>query len=118
MSPHSGTRQPTEIQGPASILYGILKMNVCPVDTVKEAIPKPRSLDTGSVLGHLARVPCTWVFLVGEGLRQSQRKSQSALETGEDIYSRTHLTPGSASKFLLACFLPRPGLALLSGLFM
>lgn len=82
MSPHNGTRQPTEIRDPASILYDVLRMHVCPLDTVKEATAKPRGLVAGSVLGHLARVPCTRVFLVGEGLRQSQRKSQSALQTG------------------------------------
>lgn len=45
-----------------------------------------QGLDAGSVLHYLARVLCTWVFLVGEELRQSQRKPQSALQMGEGLY--------------------------------
>lgn len=76
-----------------------------------------QGLDAGSVLHYLARVLCTWVFLVGEELRQSQRKPQSALQMGERLYpvllSFLALPPEPAGLLL-----PSPGLASLSGLLM
>lgn len=105
--PHNSTGQPTEIQSTISSLFDVLRMYVCPLDTVKEATAKPEAWMLAvsyTIWPECHAHGCSWCE---KGSGKAKENHSLLYKTEGELYSRIHLIPGSASKLLLAYFLLR-----------